>query len=132
MFTIRLPPLRERRADILPLADACLRDIGRAMRQPEVPLTPEGPPRRFCPIPGQATCVNCATPSNGRRSSLKTVRITAAEHRLPRHVTSPQFDQAEVNLDALQRRTIARVLDQVRGNKSQAAKRLGLTRMIAL
>ena len=54
--------------------------------------------------------------------------ITAAQLSLAAPRRSPQFDQADVNLDALQRRTIARVLDQVRGNKSQAAKRLGLTR----
>jgi Transcriptional regulator containing PAS, AAA-type ATPase, and DNA-binding domains len=41
VFTIQLPPLRERQADILPLAEAFLRDIGRAMRRPRVPLTPE-------------------------------------------------------------------------------------------
>ena len=54
--------------------------------------------------------------------------ITAAHLSLAPSRRSPQFDEAEVNLDALQRRTIARVLNQVRGNKSQAAKRLGLTR----
>src|SRR5712675_1538527 len=41
VFTIQLPPLRERQADILPLADAFLRDIGRAMGRPRVSLTPE-------------------------------------------------------------------------------------------
>src|SRR6202008_41709 len=41
VFTIRLPPLRERQADILPLAGALLRDIGRAMGRPRVALAPE-------------------------------------------------------------------------------------------
>jgi DNA-binding NtrC family response regulator len=54
--------------------------------------------------------------------------ITPAQLSLAAPRRSPQLDQADVNLDALQRRTIACVLDQVRGNKSQAAKRLGLTR----
>jgi hypothetical protein len=31
------------------------------------------PTEATVPIPGQATCVNCATPSSGRRSSVKTV-----------------------------------------------------------
>ena len=61
-------------------------------------------------------------------AAVATAAITAAQPSLAAPRRSPQFDQADVNLDALQRRTIARVLDQVRGNKSQAAKRLGLTR----
>ena len=127
VFTIRLPPLRERQADILPLADAFLRDIGRAMGRPRVPLTPEA----------TEALLSYTWPGNVRelRNALERAAIvcedraiTAAQLSLAAPRRSPQFDQADVNLDALQRRTIARVLDQVRGNKSQAAKRLGLTR----
>ena len=127
VFTIRLPPLRERQADILPLADAFLRDIGRAMGRPRVPLTPEA----------TEALLSHTWPGNVRelRNALERAAIvcedgaiTAAQLSLAAPRRSPQFDQADVNLDALQRRTIARVLDQVRGNKSQAAKRLGLTR----
>ena len=127
VFTIRLPPLRERQADILPLADAFLRDIGRAMGRPRVPLTPEA----------TEALLSYTWPGNVRelRNALERAAIvcedraiTAAQLSLAAPRRSPQFEQADVNLDALQRRTIARVLDQVRGNKSQAAKRLGLTR----
>jgi transcriptional regulator with PAS, ATPase and Fis domain len=127
VFTIQLPPLRERQADILPLAEAFLRDIGRAMRRPRVPLTPEA----------TEALVSHTWPGNVRelRNALERAAIvcedgaiTAAELSLAAPRRGPQFDQAEVNLDVLQRRTIARVLDQVSGNKSQAAKRLGLTR----
>jgi two-component system response regulator AtoC len=127
VFTIRLPPLRERQADILPLADAFLRDIGRAMGRPRVPLTPEA----------TEALLSYTWPGNVRelRNALERAAIvcedraiTAAQLSLAAPRRSPQFDQADVNLDALQRRTIAHVLDQVHGNKSQAAKRLGLTR----
>jgi transcriptional regulator with PAS, ATPase and Fis domain len=127
VFTIRLPPLRERQADILPLADAFLQDIGRAMGRPQVPLTQEA----------TEALLSHSWPGNVRelRNALERAAIvcedraiTAAQLSLAAPRRSPQFDQADVNLDALQRRTIARVLDQVRGNKSQAAKRLGLTR----
>jgi len=127
VFTIQLPPLRERQADILPLADAFLRDIGRAMGRPRVPLTPEA----------TEALLSHTWPGNVRelRNALERAAIvcedgaiTAAQLSLAAPRRSPQFDQADVNLDVLQRRTIARVLDQVRGNKSQAAKRLGLTR----
>jgi len=127
VFTIRLPPLRERQADILPLADAFLRDIGRAMGRPRVPLTPEA----------TEALLSYTWPGNVRelRNALERAAIvceggaiTEAQLSLAAPRRSPQFDEAEVNLDAIQRRTIARVLNQVRGNKSQAAKRLGLTR----
>jgi DNA-binding NtrC family response regulator len=127
VFTIRLPPLRERQADILPLADAFLQDIGRAMGRPQVPLTQEA----------TEALLSHTWPGNVRelRNALERAAIlcedgaiTAAQLSLAAPRRSPQFDQADVNLDALQRRTIVRVLDQVRGNKSQAAKRLGITR----
>jgi two-component system, NtrC family, response regulator AtoC len=127
VFPIQLPPLRERQADILPLADAFLRDIGRAMGRPRVPLTPEA----------TQALLSYAWPGNVRelRNALERAAIlcegraiTAEQLSLAAPRRSLQFDPADVNLDALQRRTIARVLDQARGNKSQAARRLGLTR----
>ncbi len=39
VFDIHIPPLRERRADILPLADALLREIAVAFRRPSPALT---------------------------------------------------------------------------------------------
>jgi transcriptional regulator with PAS, ATPase and Fis domain len=127
VFTIQLPPLRERQADIVPLAEAFLLDISRSMRRPLVALTPEA----------TEALLSHTWPGNVRelRNALERAAIvseggaiTAAQLSLAAPRRSPQFDEAEVNLDAIQRRTIARVLNQVRGNKSQAAKRLGLTR----
>jgi transcriptional regulator with PAS, ATPase and Fis domain len=127
VFTIQLPPLRERQADILPLAEAFLRDISLSMRRPVVALTQEA----------IEALLSHTWPGNVRelRNALERAAIvceggaiTAAQLSLAAPPRSPQLDEAEVNLDALQRRTIARVLNQVRGNKSQAAKRLGLTR----
>jgi transcriptional regulator with PAS, ATPase and Fis domain len=127
VFTIQLPPLRERQADILPLAEAFLRDIGRAMRRPRAALTQEA----------TEALLSHTWPGNVRelRNALERAAIvcesgaiTAVQLSLAAPRRSPQFDEADVNLDAIQRRTIARVLGQVRGNKSKAAKRLGLTR----
>jgi len=127
VFTIQLPPLRERQTDILPLAQAFLQDISRSLRRPLVALTQEA----------TEALLSHTWPGNVRelRNALERAAIvceggaiTAAQLSLAASHRSPQFDEAEVNLDAIQRRTIARVLNQVRGNKSQAAKRLGLTR----
>jgi transcriptional regulator with PAS, ATPase and Fis domain len=127
VFMIQLPPLRERQADILPLAEAFLRDISRTMRRPPVALTREA----------TEALRSHAWPGNVRelRNALERAvivcesgAITAAQLSLDGTRRSPQVVEGEVDLNALQRRTIARVLGQVRGNKSQAAKRLGITR----
>ena len=127
VFTIQLPPLRERQADILPLAEAFLRDISRTMRRPPVGLTREA----------TEALLSHAWPGNVRelRNALERAvivcesdAITAAQLSLEGTRRSPQVVEGEVDLNALQRRTIVRVLGQVRGNKSQAAKRLGITR----
>ncbi len=127
VFTIQLPPLRDRQADILPLAEAFLRDISRSMRRPLVALTQEA----------TGALLSHSWPGNVRelRNALERATIVCEGRAItPAHLSlaaarrSPHVDEAEVNLDAIQRRTIARVLDEVRGNKSQAAKRLGLTR----
>jgi transcriptional regulator with GAF, ATPase, and Fis domain len=127
VFTIQLPPLRERQADILPLAEAFLRDIGRAMRRPRVELTQEATEALFSHAwPGNVREVRNAL----ERAAIvcESGAITAAQLSLAAPRPSPEVDEAEVDLHALQRRTIARVLGQVRGNKSLAAKRLGITR----
>jgi len=127
VFMIRLPPLRERQSDILPLAEAFLRDISRTMRRPPVGLTQEA----------TVALLSHAWPGNVRelRNALEravivceTDVITPAQLSLEVARRSPQVVEGEVDLNALQRRAIVRVLDQVRGNKSQAAKRLGITR----
>ena len=127
VFTIQLPPLRERQSDILPLAEAFLRDISRAMKRPPVVLTQEA----------TEALLSHTWPGNVRelRNALERAvivcendAITAAQLSLDGPRRSSQVDEDEVDLNALQRRTIVRVLGQVRGNKSQAAKRLGITR----
>ena len=55
---IVLPPLRERRDDILPLAEDFLR---REARQGAPKRLTAAPPRGCCSIPGRATCASYAT-----------------------------------------------------------------------
>jgi transcriptional regulator with PAS, ATPase and Fis domain len=126
VFTIQLPPLRERQADILPLAEAFLRDIGRAMRRP-LGLTAEATEALLShPWPGNVRELRNAL----ERAAIvcEGGLIRPAMLALAAPTRNSPVDDAEADLHALQRRTIARVLGQVRGNKSQAAKRLGITR----
>jgi transcriptional regulator with PAS, ATPase and Fis domain len=126
VFTIQLPPLRERQADILPLAEAFLRDIGRAMRRP-LGLTAEAAEALLShPWPGNVRELRNALERAAIVCEGGLIRPGMLALAAPAR-NSP-VDDAEADLHALQRRTIARVLGQVRGNKSQAAKRLGITR----
>ena len=126
VFTIQLPPLRDRNGDILPLAEALLRDISRTLNRPRTVLAQEALDALLAhPWPGNIRELRNAL----ERAAIVCENnvITAADLSLEpprRH----QVDEGEADLDVLQRRTIVRVLDQVRGNKSQAAKRLGITR----
>ena len=69
VFDIRIPPLRERRADIVPLTDALLKDIALGFRRPAPGLTRDARDvllRHDWP----GTCASCATRSNARPSWL--------------------------------------------------------------
>jgi transcriptional regulator with PAS, ATPase and Fis domain len=126
VFGIRLPPLRERSEDILPLSAAFLDEIGRSFGRPPAGMTYEA----------KQALVNYPWRGNVRqlRNVLERAAIVcdggliAPEHlaldddeRLPR---SP----ATSNVKAVERQMIERVLGESGGNKSKAARRLGLTR----
>ncbi len=143
VFEIRLPPLRERLGDILPLSEAFLHEIGRSIGRP-----PAGISREAKQALGQYSW-----PGNVRelRNVLERAAILAdgglivAEHlalgpnvRTPAPVapvpapagvptsTSP-VGPAE-DLQSMERAMIEKALQQARFNKSIAAKALGLTR----
>ena len=70
VFGIRLPPLRERPEDILPLSAAFLEDIGRSFGRPPAGMTKETR-EALLAYRGAATSASCATCWNGPRSSAK-------------------------------------------------------------
>ena len=71
VFDIRLPPLRERPRDILPLSEAFLQEIGQALR-PAACGADARRERRAAPAStGPATSASCGTHSSARRSSAK-------------------------------------------------------------
>jgi transcriptional regulator with GAF, ATPase, and Fis domain len=141
VFEIRLPPLRERREDILPLAEEFLVEIGRAFGRP-----PEGISRD-----ARERLLEYSWPGNVRelRNSLERAAILCegglinAEHlsltgpRMPAfHVRDAIPHGGEPNtrlstaadLKAIERGMVERALQAARYNKSLAAKALGLTR----
>ncbi len=136
VFPVRLPPLRERREDVLPLARRLLVQVAASLGRPELRLSDDA-----CSALGAA-----AWPGNVRelgnvleRSAILAEGeiITADDLALlpdtlaayagtpsaggPNAVLSPMGNMADVERDA-----IARALDACGGNRRQAAARLGI------
>jgi DNA-binding NtrC family response regulator len=123
VFDILLPPLRDRLSDLPLLAEQFLADCARAMH------------RRIPGLRDDALDALLAHdwPGNVRelRNVLERAAILSDGDIERRHLSlrpkiralSPPSD-----LSVVERGTIQRVLDETGGNKSRAARRLGLTR----
>ena len=122
VFDIGLPPLRERREDILLLAAAFLRELGGDTAE----LTPEA-----------MEALRCHDwPGNVRelRNVLERALILCdgpfidAEHlslRAPKEVPLSRI----TDLETLERKAVERAMRDADGNKVKAAKQLGISRM---
>src|SRR5262249_37091294 len=129
VFGIPLAPLRERPDDILSLTTAFLQEIAQSLGRPPADLT----------TAARQALLQHEWPGNVRelRNALERATIVcesgliepddlALFHAPPTSVqvlTSPPT----TNLGVVERETIARILRETRWNKSEAAKRLGLS-----
>jgi transcriptional regulator with PAS, ATPase and Fis domain len=130
VFDITIPPLRERCSDILPLTAAFLDEIGETFGRSPAGLTPHA----------KEALVRHHWPGNVRelRNALERAvilsegsLITADHLSLNARKEPSSFGDTlahATDLGAVERDMIARVLRESRGNKSRAAKRLGLSR----
>ena len=125
VFDIRLAPLRDRRADILPLSDAFLREIGQSFGRPPAGLTRDA----------REALLRYDWPGNVRqlRNALERAAILCeggliGEQHLALHGSTRPPDTTTTDLPTVERDTIAQVLQECRWNKSKAAVRLGLSR----
>jgi len=140
VFELKLPPLRERRDDILPLADTFTADIGRSLGVPPAGISLEA----------RQALVEYHWPGNVRelRNILERAAILAegglivSEHLalVPRSEAAKTSAPAATgsadgsgsstlsDLSSVERTMIQRALEEARFNKSVAAKKLGLTR----
>ena len=141
VFEIRIPGLRERPADILPLAESFLDELGQTMGRPAAGISRDA----------REWLLDYAWPGNVRelRNAIERAillcdgGLITREH-LPAAITRPERKapaspagsgaEAEplpaggVDLEAVERGYIERALRDSRGNKSRAARQLGLTR----
>ena len=156
VFAIRLPPLRARRDDVLPLSEAFLAEIGRGIGRPPSGVSRDAREMLVSyPWPGnvrelrnilERAAILCdgglITPEHLAISPPPSVAAPVATPPAapPRAVAYPDATGAAPvpsrssvpasasDLDSMERTMIAQALESARFNKSKAAKALGMTR----
>jgi DNA-binding NtrC family response regulator len=125
VVALRLPPLRERREDVVPLARHFLERLSAqfGLRAPEWDGWDLDQLRRY------------GWPGNVRELRNVIERCLLLGRRPGRCIGEPQAgapatqeDEPDLSLAAVQRAHILRVLGVTAGNKSEAARRLGVSR----
>ena len=124
VFEIHLPPLRDRPDDVLLLAEHFLKEIGRSTGRSVPALTPNA----------ADALVRYGWPGNARqlRNVLERATILCEGRAITAaHLSLPACDlsrTATMTVSAIEREVIDRVMRECAGNKTHAARRLGLTR----
>ena len=125
VFDIPIPPLRERTADVLPLSEALLQDVGRSFTRPPAGLTRDAREALLrYPWPGNVRELRNALE---RAAILCEGGLIRPEH-LALEATGKPSSAVSTDLGTIERDTIAQVLRECRWNRTRAATRLGLTR----
>ncbi len=151
VVTLTVPPLRERREDVIPLAEQFIARSAMTLRKPVCAL---GASARDVlsqyPFPGNIRelsnlieravlfCAGTALEASNFPVDVQAARGTARPRISGEPATSPSeldpmtvhldFRVGDVSLVDLEDRIIAEVLRRAGGNKTQAAKYLGITR----
>jgi two-component system response regulator FlrC len=147
VFAIYLPALRDRPADVLPLSEAFLTEIGRSIARPAAGISRDararllgyhwpGNVRELRNILERASILcdgGLITPEHlaigpGLRPAAATQAAPAPEETGIARERSPGGVSSAEELKSLERDMIEQALQRVRFNKSKAAKNLGLTR----
>src|SRR5215471_16176719 len=130
---IRVPALRERKEDIPLLANAFLKEICRRDGKAFRPLSPEA---MECLLrydwPGNVRELKGAidsgmTLSTGKQITARDLPL-AVRGRTESLTHRENAPQDQVNLQENERRLIRRALDESGGNRTEAAKKLGISR----
>ena len=134
VFEIRLPPLRDRMGDVLPLAESFLDELGKVVGRPAAGISRDA----------REVLLGYAWPGNVRelRNVLERATILCdgglitAEH-LPRELGQKTISApgrpaptpaSTVNLEQVERDAVIRALELSGNNRSQAARLLGIAR----
>jgi DNA-binding NtrC family response regulator len=127
MYNIKIPPLRERRDDILPLASHFLKVHANANQKKIQGLSPELAERLLqASIPGNVRELENMIAAAVLLEKGNTLSLASARNLLP--YTGPERRKhiELLTLDQLEKRHIKRVLEVTGGNRPKAAKILGV------
>jgi len=142
VFELRLPPLRERLDDILPLSEAFLLEIGKSIGRPPASMSREakqalaeydwpGNVRELRNVLERAAILTngglivAEHLALGPRTVSRSTAVSVAQIDSPAPVAPSDLESA---LESAERAMIEKALQHARFNKSVAAKALGLTR----
>lgn len=129
VMVIEIPPLRERKEDILPLAQYFLDQYNREFKKAVKEITPQA----------QEFLQDHAWPGNVRelKNAMERATLLADAVITPAHLPLDMNDGtaladidslSNLSLDEMEKQHIRRVLKHVGGNKSQAAESLKISR----
>lgn len=125
VFPVQLPPLRERREDLAPLADTLLRRVAEGLGRTQLRLADDA----------REWIVAQRWPGNARelRNALERAAILADSDVLTRDLfdaapptREPAFEASVDNLAEIERQAIIRALASVGGHRKRAAEILGI------
>ena len=130
---IRVPPLRERKEDIPLLANSFLKEISQRDSKPFRPLSPEAMDALLrYDWPGNIRELKGAidsgvTLATGNQITFQDLPLTVAQAQFG---TSAHLGEnvGQMNLHNNEMRLIVRALEETRGNRTEAAKKLGISR----
>jgi DNA-binding NtrC family response regulator len=125
-ISVHLPPLRERREDILPLANAFLKRYGDQAGRGLTGFTPPAAEAlRAFDWPGNVRQLQ----NEIQRAVLMCEGSVIDERDLTVTAATPTNENADLTLmEAMERNAILQMLEETHGNKLETAKRLGIGR----
>ncbi|MCB9594791.1 MAG: sigma-54-dependent Fis family transcriptional regulator [Sandaracinaceae bacterium] len=137
VFQLDVPPLRERAEDLLPLAERFIDEIARRLGRPTPRLTADAIEHlRGYPFPGNVRELRNVIERAvilERGPSLSASALVLGTARTRPDASSPFFraelrdDGEPPTLKELERAYVAQILELAEGNKTRAAKLLGIT-----
>ena len=136
VFQIHIAPLRRRREDILPLADAFLDDLGRTMGRPAGGISTDAREWMLTyPWPGNVRELRNAIERaillcDGGLITNEHLPVPLADFEPPYSSNGHDapLPPGGVDLEVMERGFVEKALGQAKGNKSKAARLLGLSR----
>ena len=127
IYNIRIPPLRERKNDILPLARHFLNIHARANNKKIRDLSPELSERLLeCSFFGNVRELENMIAAAVLLEKGKTLTLASARNLLPYNGPERRKNVELLSLEEVEKRHIQRVLEVTSGNRPKAAKILGI------